>query len=64
LRQLDNLRTHPSARDASERGELRLHAWWFDIPTGQVLAYSNDERRYVNAIDELGRSLPGASHAA
>jgi carbonic anhydrase len=63
LRQLDNLRTHPSARDASERGELRLHAWWFDIPTGQVLAYSNDERRYVNAIDELGLAgaFPGPS---
>jgi carbonic anhydrase len=53
LRQLDNLRTHPSVREASERGELGLHAWWFDIPTGQVLAYSKAEGRYVTAIDVL-----------
>jgi carbonic anhydrase len=64
LRQLDNLRTHPSVRDALERGELNLHAWWFDIPTGEVLAYSPNESRYVTAIDELERTVHGKSRAA
>jgi carbonic anhydrase len=53
LRQLDNLRTHPSVRDATLRGEMALHAWWFDIPTGEVLAYSPADGRYVTAIDVL-----------
>lgn len=61
LRQLDNLRTHPSVREGHERGELALHAWWFDIPTGEVLAYSPNEGRYATAIDVLERN---ASRAA
>lgn len=56
LRQLENLRTHPSVRDALERNELRLHAWWFDIAKSEVLAYSAKEHRYVKAIEALERA--------
>lgn len=63
LRQLDNLRTHPAVTDALERSKLALHAWWFDIPTGDVLAYSDHEQRFVTAIAQLERA-GHATHAA
>ena len=63
LRQLDNLRTHPAVNDALARSELALHAWWFDIPTGDVLAYSEREQRFVTAVGELERA-GHAIHAA
>jgi carbonic anhydrase len=36
---LDNLRTHPSVAARVRQGKLALHGWYYDIPTGQVLAY-------------------------
>jgi carbonic anhydrase len=35
--QLAHLRTYPFVREAEARGELRLHAWWFDIGRAEVL---------------------------
>jgi carbonic anhydrase len=35
-RQLANLRRHPSAAAAIERGDLRLQGWVYDIPSGGV----------------------------
>jgi len=32
-----------------------LHAWWFDIAPGQVLAYASDAKRYVSAVDLLAK---------
>lgn len=55
VHQLGNLLTHPSVRDAVKADELSLHAWWFDIPTGEVLAYAPDQDRFVTAVDQLER---------
>ena len=55
LAQLDNLMTYPSVRTRVLREELRLHAWWFDIAAGSLLAYSREDGRYVAAVDELTR---------
>lgn len=43
LQQIDHLRSYPGVRGRQEAGELRLHAWWFDIATAEVLAW--DARR-------------------
>jgi carbonic anhydrase len=51
--QLDHLLTYDCVRTRVERGSVRLHAWWFDIPAGQVLAYSEEAGRYVPAIEAL-----------
>ena len=59
LQQLENLETYDYIRPKVESGALRLHAWWFDIPTARLLAYSKESRRYVpimEALEELPQS--------
>jgi carbonic anhydrase len=60
LQQLDNLETHPHVRARIESGNLRLHAWWFDIPHGRLLAYSKDSERYVPVME----AFPGLEASA
>ncbi|MEU5690546.1 carbonic anhydrase [Actinosynnema sp. NPDC020468] len=36
LAQLDRLAAYPFVRDRVDRGDLRLHAWFYDIETGEV----------------------------
>ena len=62
LSQLENLLTHDHVRARVESGDVRLHAWWFDIPTGRLLAYSEEAGRYVPAVEALS-SAPSASAA-
>ncbi|HVJ90529.1 MAG TPA: carbonic anhydrase [Labilithrix sp.] len=54
LQQLSHLQSyeHVQARVAS--GDVRLHAWWFDIPSSRLLAYSNECGRYIPVMDALG----------
>lgn len=51
LRQLEHIRTYPLVRRRLQEGRISLHAWWFDIRTGDVLAYEAERSRYV-VIDE------------
>lgn len=36
LKSLENLRARPWLREREARGEVTLHGWWFDIPTGNL----------------------------
>lgn len=56
--QLNHLRTHPSVAAGLAKGELRLHGWFFEIETGEVLAYDGAQSRFVGLAD--GASLPVA----
>ena len=49
--QLNNLRTHPSVAAALAKGKLRLHGWFFEIESGQVLAYCGERGRFVPIDD-------------
>jgi carbonic anhydrase len=51
LRQLENLRSYPSARIRLEAGSLRLHAWWFDLSHAEVHAWSEGERQFIPLVD-------------
>ena len=51
LVQLDNLKSHDHVRARVEAGDVRLHAWWFDIPTARLLAYSKAADRYVSIME-------------
>lgn len=51
LIQLDNLMSHDHVRARVEAGDLRLHAWWFDIPTARLLAHSTAAGRYVPIME-------------
>jgi len=44
---LGNLMTFPWIRDRVERGELKLHGWYFDIKHGQLLRYDSTSNSYV-----------------
>ncbi len=47
LGQLDNLRTHPAVARAEEAGELKLHAWMYEIGTGTILAYDEAKAGFL-----------------
>ncbi|MEB3197880.1 MAG: carbonic anhydrase [Candidatus Sericytochromatia bacterium] len=46
LVQLENLRTLPSVAARLARGDLHLHAWVYEIETGQVFAYNPGDRLF------------------
>ena len=53
LVQIENIQTHPSVAVKLQRGELKLHAWVYHLETGEILAYSGDDRCFepLNKID-------------
>lgn len=56
LVQIENLRTHPSVLAAMSSGALRLHAWVYEIETGNVMAFDDQEGQYL-PVAEAGRGL-------
>ncbi|MBI5418891.1 MAG: carbonic anhydrase [Deltaproteobacteria bacterium] len=46
LVQMENLRTYPVVMKAAQEGRLHVHAWFFDIRTGRVYAYSPEKEQY------------------
>ena len=46
LVQIESLQTHPAVAVALAQGELSLHAWIYDIPTGEVHAYDADAGQF------------------
>ncbi|MBC7816806.1 MAG: carbonic anhydrase [Planctomycetaceae bacterium] len=53
LVQIENIQTHPSVAVKLQRGELTLHGWVYHLETGEILAYSGDDRCFepLNKID-------------
>jgi carbonic anhydrase len=47
VRQLDNLRTHPSVASRIAAGELRLHGWVYDIGPGEVAEYDTATQTFL-----------------
>ena len=43
LVQIENLQTHPAVAVKLQRGELQLHAWIYQMQTGEVHAYSTKD---------------------
>jgi carbonic anhydrase len=43
---MENLRTYPVVLKALKEGLLHVHAWFFDIRTGRVYAYSPEKEQY------------------
>ena len=59
--QLANLRTHPSVAAALAKGELTLHGWFFEIESGELLAYDGEAARFVPLGDEADLPVAQAS---
>jgi carbonic anhydrase len=56
LVQVENLRTHPSVLTALSHGKLRLHAWVYEIESGNVMAFDDEAGQYVS-VAEAGRGV-------
>lgn len=57
LVQIENLQTHPSVAAALAQGQLKLHAWVYDIATGEVFAFDEESGQY----QPLGEVRPPAA---
>lgn len=53
LVQIENLKSYPVVRERLERGELRIHGWWFDITHADVYCYDPELNKFI-IIDESG----------
>jgi carbonic anhydrase len=47
LTQLENLQTHPAVAVALAQGELSLHAWMYEIETGEVYGYDTTVGQFI-----------------
>jgi carbonic anhydrase len=48
LVQIEHLQTHPTVAVRLQRGEVTLHAWVYQMQTGEVLAYSSDDGKFTS----------------
>ena len=59
LVQIENLQTHPAVAVKLQRGEVTLHAWVYQMTSGEVWAYSSDDGKFTALTDlppeEAGR---------
>lgn len=54
LLQLDNLRTHPAVASRMAGGGLKVHAWVYDIPTGEVHQYNPRTDEFESLVADTG----------
>lgn len=47
LTQIENLQTYPVIRSKLHSGQLYLHAWVYEIETGEIFAYNATMRQFV-----------------
>jgi carbonic anhydrase len=57
LMQLENLQTHPAVAVGLAHGKLKLHAWLYDIGSGEVFAYDDTLQQFV----PVGELRPAAA---
>jgi carbonic anhydrase len=58
LTQIDNLRTYPVVRAKLNHGQLRLHAWVYEIESGEVYAYDPMKQEFVPPESEIDLPTP------
>ena len=51
---LENLHSYYCVQDRLVDGSLRLHGWFFQIATAQLLAYDPDSRQFLPLVREKG----------
>ena len=56
LNQLENLRTYPVIYSRLKSGQLRLHAWFYEIETGQILEYDPVRGEYLPPQTQFSRA--------
>ncbi|XP_014776038.1 beta carbonic anhydrase 1 [Octopus bimaculoides] len=51
LQQLQHIATFPILHDKLSKNQIRLHAIWIDVRTGNVFIFSRDEKQFVEITD-------------
>jgi carbonic anhydrase len=49
---LENLQSFPWIRERIDQKNLSLHGWYFDIDSGELLAYSEETKTFTSLIAE------------
>jgi carbonic anhydrase len=55
--QLQHLKTYPNIAKRLASGEIRLHAWYYDIGAGELEEWDESKKMYVTIGSEAARSL-------
>lgn len=61
LCQIENLRTHPAVAAKLRSGKISLHAWVYNVGSGEVCAYDAEEGQFVPLRDLPARNSPHAA---
>jgi carbonic anhydrase len=56
LTQLENLRSYPVIQSRLKNGQLHLHAWVYEIESGEIFAYDPIKGDYVPAKTQFSRA--------
>jgi carbonic anhydrase len=62
LRQLEHISTYPVVREKLASGELRMHAWFFDIRGGQLYGWDDDRESFVALTGDDTQALLSSQH--
>lgn len=57
LAQIEHLKSYPVVQERLKKGDLGLHALWFDLATASVYAYESAVGQFVLIDEEEGRRL-------
>lgn len=60
--QLNHLKTHPAVAVRLAKGDLRLHGWVYDIKTGDIVAYDEDEERFEPVAERYAAEVAKHLH--
>jgi carbonic anhydrase len=55
--QLQHLKTHPTVATSLALGELQLHGWVYDIATGEVHAYDEEQDTFIAVSERYAESI-------
>lgn len=55
--QLENLKTYPLIQERLQRGEIKLHAWYYDIGDGKLQEWDEVEKLFVDLGSKATRNL-------
>jgi carbonic anhydrase len=52
LQQVQNIASHPFLHDKLASEQVRIHAMWFDIYTGEVYVFSRKHKKFIRVDEE------------
>ena len=57
LEQIVHLKTYPIVQEKLAAGEVKLHGWWFDLATADVLYYNQNRHEFIIVDQDSAQEL-------